>query len=392
MNNYDELQMLLSESVIDAMTRESTVFNELAGGFNKSLVLFGAGKLGRKTLMGLRKEGIEPLAFTDNNPSLWGQLVEGVRVYPPQEAAQRFGQSATFIITIWTGRGHQMAPVITQLKQMHCNTVIPFPFLFWKYHERFLPHYSIDLPHLILEEKEDIMEAYSLWSDDFSRQEFIAQIKWRLYSDWNSLSGPVAGEQYFLDDVFSVNKDEAFIDCGAFNGDTLKTFLCRQGTLFRKYIAFEPDPINYSDLQCYVSSLSEAISSKIDSFPYAISGQREKVTFCSTGEVGSCISKSGSILVECIPLDELLTTEKPSFIKMDIEGSEQNALDGAREIINKEYPILAICVYHIKNDLWKIPLQIYDINQNYHLFLRPHGDDCWDTVCYAVPKNRLLTI
>jgi FkbM family methyltransferase len=390
MNDYDELQMLLSESVIDAMAREATAFDELAGDYNKSLVLFGAGNLGRKTLMVLRQEDIKPLAFSDNNPALWGQPIEGVQVYSPQEAAQLFGQSAAFIITTWrAGRGHRMTQVIAQLQLMHCKTVISFPFLFWKYHKYFLPYYAIDLPHLILKEKEDILEAYSLWSDDFSRQEFIAQIKWGLYSDWNSLSDPVAGEQYFLDDVFSVNDDEVYIDCGAFNGDTLKTFLFRHDTLFCKYIAFEPDPISYNDLRLYVASLSKAISSKIDAFPYAISRHRGKVTFCSTGEVGSCISKSGSILVESIPLDELLTTEKPTFIKMDIEGSEQNALGGAREIIRINHPILAICVYHIKNDLWKIPLKINDINQNYHLFLRPHGDDCWDTVCYAVPKNRL---
>jgi hypothetical protein len=77
------------------------------------------------------------------------------------------------------------------------------------------------------------------------------------------------------------------------------------------------------------------------------------------------------------------------LIKMDIEGFELEALEGAREVIEKHQPILSICVYHRQNDLWRIPLFIRSLVKDYRLFLRPHDVDGWQLVCYAVPPNRL---
>ncbi len=69
--------------------------------------MFGAGHVGRKTLTGLRKAGIEPLAFIDNDARLWNTSVEGVEVLSPEEAARRHGDQATFVITIWRGEGYR---------------------------------------------------------------------------------------------------------------------------------------------------------------------------------------------------------------------------------------------------------------------------------------------
>ena len=69
----EELEFLLSEDIATAKRREQSAFDVMAAPFNNSLVLFGAGNLGRKTLRGLRSAGIEPLGFADNNPALWGK-------------------------------------------------------------------------------------------------------------------------------------------------------------------------------------------------------------------------------------------------------------------------------------------------------------------------------
>ena len=75
------------------------------GPFANTLVLFGAGGIGRKTLAGLRALGIEPLAFADNNPALWGKRVNGLQVLSPQEASARYRKTAVFVVTIWSGEG-----------------------------------------------------------------------------------------------------------------------------------------------------------------------------------------------------------------------------------------------------------------------------------------------
>src|SRR5689334_21823394 len=95
------LQRLFSETIDEVYEREQSTFDKLAEPLGTSLVLFGAGGLGKKALAGLRRIGIEPLAFADNNKTLWGKEVNGVRVLSLEDAAQKFGNSAVFVVTIW---------------------------------------------------------------------------------------------------------------------------------------------------------------------------------------------------------------------------------------------------------------------------------------------------
>jgi hypothetical protein len=74
---------------------------------------------------------------------------------------------------------------------------------------------------------------------------------------------------------------------------------------------------------------------------------------------------------------------------MDIEGAEPDALLGTRKTIQKNMPVMAICLYHAQEHLWQIPLLIQSISNDYKFFLRRYSDECWETVCYAVPRNRL---
>src|SRR4051812_48277647 len=149
---HDQLDELLSETVPQATGREQSAFDEFAGPRRNRIVLFGARKLGRKTLAGLRAVGIEPFAFSDNNPETWGTSIDGLTVYSPEEAARRFGADAVFVITIW-GRGSSdsMAQRRQILQDLGCESVISFVPLFWKYSSTFLPHGALDLPHYAIE-------------------------------------------------------------------------------------------------------------------------------------------------------------------------------------------------------------------------------------------------
>ena len=88
-----QLEELLAESIEAAQQRQASTFDELTGGNATKLVLFGAGNLGRRTLTGLRKIGIEPVCIIDNNKSLWGQTLDGLPVHSPAEGAALYRDS-----------------------------------------------------------------------------------------------------------------------------------------------------------------------------------------------------------------------------------------------------------------------------------------------------------
>lgn len=387
----DTLQKLFSESLNDVYKREQLTFDRMAEPFNTSLVLFGAGGLGKKTLAGLRRVGIEPLAFADNNPALWGKDIDGVQVLSLEDAARKFGKSAAFVVTIWKGEAvDTMAERQKQLTDLNCEKVIPFSYLYWKYDSVFLPHYAFDMPHKVFEQSEEVEKAFSLWGNEASRQEYIAQLRWRMFMDFDGLPRPVVQEIYFPNDLTSFLPNEIFVDCGAYDGDTIRSLLRIIDPYAGNIFAFEPDPENFRRLDEYVSTLDHGMKEIVKIYPFAVGSHKSKVRFEASGTEASSVG-SGNIEVNCVPLDEILSDQRPTYIKMDIEGSELQALSGAQHIIKKNLPVLAICAYHSQDHLWKIPALIHSFSDQYRFFLRPHLLEVWDLVCYAIPVNRLHT-
>jgi FkbM family methyltransferase len=382
----DQIQDLLREGRDGAIQREKTAFDEAVGPRGRSLVLFGAGGIGRKTLAGLRKVGIEPLAFTDNNTALWGSKINGIPVMSPKDAAAQYAHNAAFVVTIWCGEGQdRMRDRVGFLRGLGCTHVVTFGQLFWKYPETYLPHYSAAPAHQVHDEAAAVLEAAGLWADEASRQEYLSQIRWRLRFDFDGLADPVQHAIYFPPDLCSLRHDEVFIDCGAFDGDTVRGFLDQAQNGFRKIVAFEPDPASFRKLSDLVSTLP--CKDSIEIHQAATGAEKGVVQFSGDGTAAASVG-SGPLSVNCVTLDEALGDTVPTYIKMDIEGAEIDTIRGASRIIRDHAPVLTICSYHKQDHLWSIPRLIHAIRPDYRFYLRPHLIEVWDLVCYAIPANR----
>lgn len=353
-----------------------------AGG---DIVLFGAGRLGRIALAGLRKIGIEPAGFADNAPALWTTFVDGLQVFSPEEAVNYFKGRALFVITVYTN-----APVRKQLAGLDAPHV-PFAYLAFRYPDVLLPHGALDIPRAQDLESAEVVRAATLWADDASRQEYFGQLAWRTTFDPKRLPAHLSPrETYFPSELVSLKPDEFFVDCGAFDGDSVRWFLSRQDSFRGRIVAIEPDPQNFERLLSYIETLPDGIRPSVEARAFAVGETRQRVTFDATGTAGSSAG-TGTIEVDCAPLDEILAGEEPSYIKFDIEGAEMEALRGARRILTANSPVLAVCLYHRPEDLWRIPLYLADLNVGYRLFLRRYSDECWEQVCYAIPRDRCIS-
>jgi len=384
-----ELTDLLREPLASAIERERTTFDRSIAAFGNRIVLSGAGNLGRKVLGALRAHGVEPLAFVDNNAALWGKHVDGVAVLSPAEGARLFGQTATFCVTIWRGEGtdtmsQRRAPLLAD----GCLNVIDFGALFWKYGDELLPHYSLDLPHRLLACANSVRAGFDVWSDDVSRAEYVAQVRWRLWMDFDNLPPPVTEEIYFPRDLMAISEQEVFIDCSAYDGDTVRAFIRHSRGRFKSIYAFEADSKNFAKLRGFVETLPAQLRDRINCVDVALADHGGSVYFASGGTAASAVADKGE-RVGCVALDDALPVV-PTWIKMDIEGSEPAALRGARRTIIDHAPALSICVYHSQDHLWSIPLQIVAMNPEYKMHLRPFVPESWDLVCYAIPTTRYL--
>ncbi|TRU19989.1 MAG: FkbM family methyltransferase [Microcystis aeruginosa Ma_MB_S_20031200_S102] len=384
-----DLKNLLAKPIDAVINYETSVFGGLLEKSQGQVVLFGSGNLGKKCLNGLRKIGIEPVAFADNNVAIWNTKIGGVEVLSPEIAAQKYGQNALFLITVFN-RENSLTLIQRQLHQLGCQNVAPCAVFFWCYPQEFLPHFYLDLPHKIYEQAGDVIAAFDLWQDTESKREYLKQIKWRILLESDGLFSSQE-IQYFPTFLKPLLKKEVFVDCGTFDGDTLKTFIDLKGASIEKIICFEPDPINVTKLKGYLSNLDNQLQDKVIIYQNATGKEREKLRFLAFGSEGSAISSQGNLEVDSIPLDEIIADEAPTFIKMDIEGAEIDTILGASHIIEKYTPILAISTYHLQDHLWRLPLLVNSICSDYSYFLIPHGENGLESVFYAIPNSRFTS-
>ncbi|MCA1826008.1 MAG: FkbM family methyltransferase [Myxococcales bacterium] len=381
----EELEQLLSEPVASARVRAATAFDEIAG--DRPIVLFGAGGLGKRTARGLAALGRPAIAFADNAEKLAGTQVEGIPVYSSVDAVARFGKDAVFVVAVWRSPAtERMSERIGRLRSLGAQRVTSFATLGWSYPDRFLPYYAIDLPHRVLEARDDVVRAFDLLADERSRREYVAHLRLRLLLDFDRLSEPETEPEYFAPDLYPLSDDERFVDCGAFDGDTVRSFLKLLPRFAGRVHAFEPDPDSFRRLERWRDGLPAPLRERIDVSRAGVGAKSGRVSFNEGGGTGSSIGAGGGE-IEIVPLDEAVASMRPTLIKVDTEGYEPEVLDGARRTISTLAPKLALCVYHRQDHPWRIPLMTHALHGSYRFTLRSYCLDGWDLVLYAVPEK-----
>jgi FkbM family methyltransferase len=313
----------------------------------------------------------------------------GLPVLSAMEAAETYGRNACFVVTIYQG-----SAVRKQLASLGCERVVPFALLLWKYANIFIPQCGLELPHRFQAQCDEIRECYGILADEYSKRELCEQLRWRYSLDYSALSPPlVSSETYFPMDLLSADPDEVFVDCGSFDGESTRSFHDHWGGKFRHVYAFEPDPVNQKALATNLTAMG--LGDHVTVMPYAVGDRNDQVSFCCDGSMASHVTshvtsgEAGST-VERRRVDDIEWPWLPTYIKMDIEGAEPEALAGASELLRHHQPVLAICTYHRSEHLWQIPNLIRSITPDYQIFLRRYGEECWEGVCYAIPKRRCL--
>lgn len=341
----------------------------LAGG-HRYVVFYGCGAILASIVDTWNEYVGRPIDFCcDTDPAKWGKTFVGIPCISPEQLLAIGSQTVVFV-TIG-----DFGPVYDYLKQ----SGIASANLIYKYD---LVTSEFLASHDDQEIAVRLAAARGLLSDDRSREVFDAILERVLGGGGEPglMRDVCEPDQYFPADIVTLTDHERFVDIGAFDGDTVKDLVGRTAGHFDRITCFEVDQVNFGALQRTVAQLPCA--DRIALYNVGIWDEDCEITY-SVGKSQSTIGE-GETSGRVVPLDDALRDEPVSFIKMDIEGAEPQALRGAAHVIRTQKPRLAICVYHHIRHLWDIPLAIHELVPEYRIYLRHHTNLEYETVCYAV--------
>lgn len=230
----------------------------------------------------------------------------------------------------------------------------------------------------------DFARVYDDLADEKSRRSFDAYISAKITDDVSMMSKTLELPDYFSGDFFKLSDRESFVDCGAYIGDTIEDLLETTGGRYERIFAFEPDPDAFAKLEKFVDKMG---LDDVKLIPRGAYDCATTLRFRSDGQ-GSCITDEGGIEIETESIDDIVGDARVTYIKMDIEGAEERALSGAAKTIKRCRPILAVCAYHRRDDLFVLHGKIKELLKDCRFYLRNHSVATAGTVLYAVPNER----
>lgn len=371
--------------IATARSRMPDLFDRAVGTYDGLVIAGASGLVADHTMAGLSQLNIRPLAVIDNNATKWGAMFHDVRVVPPAQAIRLY-PDAVYVAAIFTH-----TPLRQQLLNLGASRVISYAMLFHRYPDFFLPYFAIDNPCAIADQADAVQRAADIWADEQSALLYRAIIEWFVTLDSDAVPRPLPASATYFPDVLEARRDEVFVDCGAFDGDTALMYAAWCGGQYKAIVAIEPDPGTFARLSARVATLARTVAMNS-----AVGARRGSLPFVASGGLSSHARSAGAqglegigqlIGVEVIRLDDL--APRPTYVKMDIEGFEREALAGSRHLLSGGHTAFAVTLYHRMTDLWQIPLYIHDCAPDLRLYLRHYAEDWAETICYAIPADRV---
>lgn len=345
------------------------------------LVLYGGGGKGRECIHMLREAGYNVAAVIDRRPI---GVLDGVPVISLDDSDTKrlAAAGATAVVTIFNP-GVDTLAIQESLRSLGFMRVIGVPEL----------RQCLPLPNTFWLADSATMtpshtDAAWLWerlADDKSRDTLFESIALRRTCDSHWMRAPSMTDQYLPSDVPVPHERLRFIDGGAYDGDTLAS-LNNANFSFSAVAAFEPDLGNFSRLSQRAKTLPLG---DVSLWPCGLDATTRQLRFRSDGLSSSAVDNAGDTMIQVVAIDEVLPVFKPTYVKLDIEGSEAAAIEGMADTFAVSRPTLAVCVYHKPADLWEIPRLIDQLLPESDFYLRSHAWNGFDLVLYAVPRDTL---
>ncbi len=344
----------------------------------KRAVLFGAGASAGEVEKILARYGIALAAFADNGAAKQGTIFRGAPVIAPAALASMIdGETAIVIASVY------QVEIATQLRELGIPAEAVFPFV----SPMFAGHFGAAA---FAGADEALARLPARLADEASRAYVEALLAYRWTMDPLRLARNPRLKGFYDYEGVGPFAGDHIVDVGAYDGDSAVAYLKRLGGEAR-VSALEPLPQNRAALETTIAT--HPFGGRIAAVPFGagaapmsaeIDSEDEGVDARATlrGKPGA----RAAIRIET--LDRLFAEDPVDFIKIDIEGHDPAALEGARTILNRDKPGLAIAAYHAPDHLWTIPALVDRLCPGYRIHVGHHPAAAYECELFCVHDAR----
>lgn len=346
----------------------------------KNVVIWGRGVKAISTFLDLKNKRINILGFCDSF-SKDGDIFAGCHVI----SKSRLNHIENLVIYIAVNNESIKREILYMIESMELRDaiVVTHGLIYgaWEYDTQYFRQ-------IIGDNEERIRFIENTLNDKESVIAYRNLVSYRKNNDRKMLEEiyETSHPQYFpADGLLEEVPSEVFIDAGGFDGLTTVEFASWAGNRFKKSIIFEADDTMY-EICNEMMRIKHIDNARV--IKKAVWSKEAFLEFDSTNYVfgsGNVVDYGGTCKVEAVTIDKTLEEyeEKATFIKMDIEGAEMEALFGAEKTIEKYHPKLAISIYHKDCDLWEIPFYLMKKYPFYKYYIRHYTPYTTETILYA---------
>ena len=283
-------------------------------------------------------------------------------------------------LILWTSSGSPLE-VKNKLDDMGFDNISYLAFYKYSPFTLAKPPFIVDFEDDYKNNYDSYKYTYNLLKDKKSKEIFTKIINFKISFNYDFMTGFTNNfdEQYFDKELIPDIKNIVFVDGGGYVGDTIPNII-KKFPCFKKIYVIEPNHLHIN--------IAKRNFKNIKNIEFIECGLSNKIV--KIKEENNNNNCRHDYEAENLNTIDNLINEKVDFIKLDIEGAEQDALNGAKYTIKEQTPILAICIYHKAQDWYKVPQIILDINPNYDIYLRHYMEGIFETVMYFIPKTHKL--
>lgn len=325
----------------------------------RPVLLYGTGNGADKILDVMEYRGIGCAGVFASDGFVRDREFRGMKVMSYTDARAKFGDDTVILCAFGSTRS-EVLDFLGLLNERHTLYIPDVPLFCDDLNsELFTREY-------LLANRAEIEECAGLWEDEESAKLYSELLAYRLSGKPEYLSRT----EDFETSVRSLLPADIrrVIDGGAFTGDTARIFLSVFGDV-REIICAEPDPRTFRKLSAYaeaeprVRAVNAALGNTAGECEFSSSSGRS-----SARELQNRRSKA--VRVPVVTADSLSSGEGKLLIKLDVEGSEAQALEGARYAVSEEKAALSVALYHRTADIFRLPLAVRDMRRDLRFGLR----------------------